>query len=221
MKSTLWILNAIITLALFSTTLTAEEVVIVEEVPDVIVEPVIIEDDEPDFPVDGSFEEMREYLGITDQPTERSDVELYGFRDLGEFAISKESFVNPGQALDFCASLKSSNGADPFQLITPGMGLGFAFMGLPFENIHNTSIVKVPVLKSEGLRTGVVFWTLNEDGSKNLEEVYAFTDGNGAGAGGPQNLKALNQRLEAAGEGPVKMPAICVDKNLKDYFDAM
>ena len=193
MKTTLGIINAIIALALLSVTAIAEDVVIIEETPDPIVEPVIIEEDGPEYPVDGSFEEKRKFLGITDQPTDRDDVELYGFRDMGEFAISKQSFVNPGQALEFCASLESSNGADPFQLITPGMGLGFAFMGLPFENIHDTSIVKVPVLESDGLRTGVVFWTLNEDGSKNLEEVYAFTDGNGAGAGGPQNLKALNQ----------------------------
>ncbi|NQZ02242.1 MAG: hypothetical protein HRT45_16415 [Bdellovibrionales bacterium] len=197
------------------------EEVIIEEPVDVIIEDPIIVDEEDDFPIPGedSNEDVRKHFGITDVVTERNDIELYNFREQGEFAISKSGFSSLSDAAAFCASLNTADQEAPFSVVTVGLSLGLTFMGLPFDNLHEASVVDVPVLESDGFRTGVVFWTL-EDGQPTTDNVItAFTDGNGAGAGGMQNVEELNKRLAEQGEGPVNVPVICVDENLETALD--
>lgn len=195
-----------------------------EEVPEFVDAGIIFKPGQPPAYDTKKLEASRVSFGIEEQNSNGSFV-AYQFRGEGTFLLSNEYFLKASDAKAFCDSVSNSEkGTDQsYELIDSYFALLLTFAGLPFSSLLDTSYIYKPVLESEGLRTGVIFWVMGyspeTQSSELTPEVLAYTDGNGAGAGGIQNLDSLNNRLKKEKLNSVSLPAVCIDKGLKAHLE--
>lgn len=217
----------LLTLVGVSSSSLAESEIKEEVFPVIIGDPVIIIDEsqegyEPEVYTEEELKVLREELGVQDISAPDQNYLAYNFRGEGFFVISKENFSDLDSARKFCdhgEGFEVLGGGADFDIVDPYIALGLTFMGLPFSSLLDTSVMNKPVIDFEGLRTGVIFWTTSELNQIGENIVYAFTDGNGAGAGAYQSVEELNKRLLENESKPVNMPVVCVDENLKKFLN--
>ena len=170
--------------------------------------------------------DMRQMLGFPDVGSD-ADSDVFAYREEGKFLISKQAFASRKEAVKFCES-------KPGYHLTEGMLPGVLIMSsLPFESLRKHMIVDAEVIGRSGTRSGVVTWVtfdlskIPADYKPRFEEApvfemlkggeyyLSFTNGDGGSGGGFESTAGLNERLKAAGLPAIKMPAICVDEQLR------